>query len=219
MNKEEIISRVRDELGDNGIDYYSSDDLGDCFNDGYQEVAVITGCIERMFELSLVDNQVYYNLYEAYNGYLRTFAIWNPTINDWMSHKDVQYFHSVRRDWERANGSSYHFSVIDFQYIAVFPHLSTATDDNWEVFCKAVPVLELENHETPEIPEQYQVVLHYYMMADLLSQSEEFTKSSLYEQAYIQKVNEFKTYVNTRSFPDRVNILRAQFSGGSFYGR
>lgn len=219
MTKEAIMERVRDELGDTGVTYYSTDDLKDSFDDGYEEICVNTGILERMGTLTPVNNQVYYNLYETFNDYMRVFAIWNPDINDWMSHKALNFFDRIRDDWEKASGPSYRFSAIDFQYISVYPHKSTVSGDDWEVFYYAVPPKPLELYETPEIPTQFQVVINYYMLADLLAQSEEYTKASDYTNDYFSKLEELRTYVYTRPFPLRINMLREQFSGGSWYGR
>lgn len=219
MTKEQIITRTRDELADNGVTYYSSDDLFDSFDDGYEEVALYTGVIEKYTTLPLIDDTVYYNLYESINDYIRPFAIYNPDINDWMSHKDHSYFRKIRADWERATGSSEFYSFMDFQRIAVFPHKSTANGTELEVFYKARPVKPVSLDTTPEIPEQFQVVLQFYMMSDLFAQATEWTKANIYFQKYFEKLNELDTYVNTRSYPNRIHMLREQFSGGSFYGR
>lgn len=218
MTKEEIISRTRDELADNGVTYYSTQDLSDSFDDGYEEICVMTGVLERMGLVTLVDNTVYYNLYEGFLDYVRPFAIWNPDIGDWMSQKSDDFFRKFRSDWEKAKGNSYRFSVIDFQYIALFPHKTTANDTQLQVYYNAKPLQPIQPYEVPEIPEQFQVAIQYYIMQDLFPQSEEFTKASLFLERYAQKLEELSVYVDTRSHPDRLNILKEQFSGGSFYG-
>lgn len=218
MTKEEIISRARDELADNGVTYYSSVDLFDSYDDAYNEVAVLSGCIERFTKLQLIDNAVYYDLYEAIPNYLRVFAIWNPDVQDWMRQKDTRFFETIRCDWERATGASYHYSVIDFKKIALFPHKTVANGTELEIYYNASPVLPLSLSEVPEFPEQYQICLQYYIIADILAQAEEFTKATMYNSRYVAKVRELTTYLENRSSFDRVNMLRAQFSGGTFYG-
>ena len=219
MTKEEIISKARDELDDNGVDYYSTMDLVDAYEDGYEEVALYTGVIERMASVSLLNDTVYYNLYEAILDYYSTFAIWNPDINDWLSNKDIKYFQSKDLTWEKRQGSTREFAVVNFQLIALHPHKVIANNTDLEEFYHAVPFKNLDMGSVPEMPEQFQVVLQYYIMQDLFAQAEEFTKSEIYNAKYLDKRKALQVYTANRSFPDRVNVLRGQFTGGSRYGR
>lgn len=218
MTKEQIIELVRDELADNGITYYSTDDLSDSYDDGLTEVAVATGIIERRGSVALIDDQVYYDLYEALPDYLQVFAIWNPDIQDWMNQKSIDFFKRFRADWEKATGSSYRFAIVNFQTIALFPHKPTADGTELDIYYNAVPRGTQLMSSVPEIPEQFQVVLQYYQMSDLFAQAEEFTKANIYFKEYMNKRDELKHYVNNRSMPDRIHLLREQFSGGSSYG-
>jgi len=219
MTKEEIINRVRDELDDNGISYYSTADLNDSFDDGYNEVVLFSRPLEKMMTVDLADDTVYYNLYEETYDFFHVFAIWSTSSKSWLLNKDVSYFKEIRWDWELATGNPDGFAVINFQYIGLFPHPATPTStDQMEIFYKA-NAMPLTNQESPGFPEQYQIVLQYYCMKDLLEQAEEISKASIYAAKYQDALSVLERYVNSRTFPDRINILREQFSGGSFYGR
>lgn len=216
MTKEQIIDIARNELADDGVTYYGDADLNDSFDEGYKQICVFTGVLERVSELSIEDETVYYNFYETIPSYYRTFAVYSNVVDEWLSHKSTEYFKKLRYDWELARGTSRHYSVIDFQFTAFFPVPETATG-TLEIFYKAVPD-SIELDATPEMPEQHQPTITAFIVMDLLSQAEEYTKANINASQYFDRLNALRTYVNARSFPDRVNILREQFSGGSFYG-
>lgn len=219
MTKEQIVANIRDELGDNGITYYSTDDISDSFDDGYEELCVTAEILESMSVVTLTDDTTYYDLYQLIPGYLRTFAIWNVEDKYWLSHKSHGSLKKINPKWEVAFGRPIVFSVVDFQRIALYPHLLLVDGSTLEIFHKSVPSNPLNAQDVPVLPEQYQIILHNYVMHDLLAQAEEFTKAQLYRQQYVEGRVRLRTYVNNRSFPDRVHMLRQQFSGGSVYGK
>ena len=218
MTKEQILDMARSELEDIGVSYFSKEDLSDSFDEGYKQVCVYTGVLERMTVFNIENETSYYNFYEDIPNYFRTFAIYSNVVKEWLSHKSTEYFRKLRYDWELSRGNSRMYSVIDFQYVAFFPIPTLAASGTLDVFYKAVPD-SISLDSTPEMPEQHQLVLVSYIVMDLLSQPEEYTKANLYGKQYFDRLFALRKYVNARSFPDRIHILREQFSGGSFYGR
>lgn len=218
MTFAQIRDDIRDELSDNGVTYYSSDDIFDSMQDGYDEITVIAQQIEKMVVLPVQDDLVYYNFYELIPDYIRPFAIWLTSPERWISQRGFEFISKkIRNDWEKGRGNPRSYMVRNFQYVAIYPRLKTGVG-NFEVFYKAkAPAIELG--DTPIIPTEFSRILNYYCLADLLEQSEEFTKALMHLQKYQDILNSLMTHVEQRSQPDRINVLREQFTGGSFYGR
>lgn len=206
MVRDDIIGNIRRNLEEEGITFYSSLDLTDSIQDGYDEVIVLTQCRECVATISFVSSLVYYNLKELIGDYVRPFAIFNNNINDWMEARSLDFFEATRLDWELASGESRYFCPLDFKDVAFFPRLETATGD-MQIFYKAT-ANKLGPTDVPQIPNRNIRVLEFYSTSDLLEQNEEFSKAEKWRELYYNEVKELQHFVNSRSFPDRILQLR-----------
>lgn len=207
----DIKGRIRTNLDDAGVTFYSDLDITNSLQDTYNETVILTESMECVREISFVSQQVYYNLSELIPDYLRPLAIYNKNNKRWLTFKDLTYVQSLRHDWELTSGEPQIYLVMDYNYIALWPRLETATG-SMEVFYKAKANV-LRDTSVPVLPDGNTIVLEEGVTGDLLEQKEEFTKAGMYFSSYFDKIKKIRTHVNMRPFPDRVSELREAFYG------
>lgn len=207
----DIKGRVRTNLDDAGVTFYTDVDITDSIQETYNEVVILTESMECMREISFQDSLVYYDLSALIPDYFRPLAIYNKNNKRWLDFKDISYVQQIRHDWELAQGQPEIFMLMDFRYIALFPRLETASG-SMEIFYKAKANV-LRDTSVPVLPDGNTIVLEEGATADLLEQKEEFTKAGMYFSNYMDKIYKIRTHVNMRPFPDRVSEMREAFYG------
>lgn len=208
MTRDQIAGKVAQNLYDVGMVQFDADNLNDSVQDGYDEVALLTNCIEKVTTVNFQSNITYYNLRTLVTDYYRPVAIYNPNTKRWMAptaFRDMREFHPR---WETVNGEEAFFSPLGFEYIVFFRKQTTASG-NFYIFYSATADT-LTGATTPQIPIEYHKVLENYATADMLDQNLEYTKAMKYYNAYIADLDRIKNLVRNRNWPDRLYVLAAE---------
>lgn len=209
MTRDDTAARVRVNLEDAAITFYSNIDINDSIQDGYNFTVGIAQPIERLTSNILFENKkVYYDLSIILSRYIRPMAIYNRNIDRWLDFKDLLFLDSLRTDWELTRGESYYVVVLDHKQVALNPTLVIASG-GMDIFYKA-SAETLTETSTPEIPETYETILEEYATADLLEQAEEYEKAKIFWDKFYNKLKDLKLDVEKRSLPDRIYMLREQ---------
>lgn len=216
MTVSEIKTRVKQnlEVEDVTLSFYTDgddSDLTDSIQDGYEEVCALAQTREKMALVSFVSDLVYYNFYTLIEDYINVIAIFNKNTNRWVDQRDKQFLELTRYDWELAHGNASEYWPVDFQRIAIYPHLLTATGQ-MEVYYAAKANI-LTNATTPEVLDPNTRILEYYCTADLLEQAEEFQKAQGWWDKYRTELATLISRTGNRLFPDRVRQLQVQHPG------
>jgi hypothetical protein len=205
MNRDQLKERITNNLYDAGQVNFTSDTLNDSIQDGYDEVALLTQCIEKIATVTFVDQLTYYNLATLISDYYRVIAIWNNNTNRWLEPIAYGELDEFGTRWETHNGEPSHFAMLGWEYLALYRKPSTATG-TMLVFYKA-QADTLAGASTPVIPVGEADVLETYATQDLLDQHLEYQKSQIYWTKYQDQVKEILRDVNKRSLPDRLYML------------
>lgn len=206
MDRDDIAARVRFNLNDAGITWYSADDINDSIQDGYDEVVALTRCKESSGNVTFVSGLTYYKIDDTLTDYLHPIGIYNNNNDRWLDHVPLKLFVSLDEKWEIATGEPTHFNVVDFRYIALFPRPATASS-NMTIFYKA-SADTLGASTTPSIPTSHQLILEQYATMDLLEQAEEYTKASLWMTDYKSQRDALKKHMASRQLPDIIHQLK-----------
>lgn len=205
MTRDEIIEQVRDNLYDVGMEHWESYDLQTTLQDGYEEVAVFTQCIEKVTTLNLVGNLSYYKMTSYISDYYRPIAMWNNQTNRWLVPISIAELNESHPRWETLNGEPSFFSPLGLEYVALARKPAT-TAGSLLVFY-AANANQLTGTETPTIPESSHKVLENYTTSVLLDQALEFTKAQKYFDDYLKDIRTIVRHINSRSLPDRLFFL------------
>lgn len=210
--RDQINVDVRTNLNDLGVTFYSEDDVNDSLQDGYDDVSVFCGCIQKTATLTLVDDTVYYDMLAAISDFFAVVAAYNNNTNRWMDFNSLKAFDSVRRDWELWTGEPLFGSISNFRYLAFIPHQPTATGTITIWYRATAPTLS--GSDTPLIHTDEQYLLELYATADLLDQAEEYVKADSYWAEYFEGLIKYKKRVASLALSDYLPVLGGS-SGGS----
>lgn len=206
MTLAEIRQEVVERLYDTGFVQFDTDNLNDSIFDGYQEVALLTGCIEKVQTVNFVGQLTYYKMTDYISDYFRPLGIWNVDTNRWLEPVTYKELSTYGYNWEVQNGQPIVYSVLGWDYICIYRKPAT-NEGSMAVFYSA-QATQLSDSEEPEIPSEYHDVLINYAVADMLDQNLEYRKSTQAYADYLQRLEDIKRYMNSRSLPDRLYSLK-----------
>lgn len=184
MTFEEIKVRVRRNLNDLGVTFYSIVDLADSAQDAYDDIAIRSRCIRKVVEIDFDDDINYYSpLAEGVSDYLGTIGIYNNNTELWLEDNISRVqLDKLGTNWELTHGQPSHWCPSDPTYIIIYPK-QLVGEGNFDLhYWATAPTVADE--DTPLIATDMQKLLEFYMTADLLEQQEEFTKAQTWWKKY-----------------------------------
>lgn len=189
-----IKSQIRTNLNDSGAISYTTTDLDDSVQDGYDDIVSQTQCIIKKVTLNWTANLSYYDLPTLVSDFMACVAIFNNINNQWLDDdRTIRDFDSFRSDWELANGTPTNWAPLNFKYIGIFPRYSTAAGTFDLYYWATAPIVV--DAGTPLIATDCQNLLTKYSTADLLEQFEEFSKASPFWNMYLETLEEYRERV------------------------
>ena len=204
-----VIAKIKKELDDQGI-FYTDEDIFDSLQDGYDELALTTECIEKVVSVAF-PLTAYVDMVSIIPDYFKVFAIYNPNRKEFLTPVGFKHLESISDKWETESGTPQWFVPIDFKYIALYPYYTVAPTQNMYVFYSA-QAPDFTSSSTLELPSNHQSCLEDYVVGDLLEQGLEFKKSLRIYQDYIKGVARIKLEMNIRQNSDRVKQLMVQIN-------
>lgn len=209
MTRDQIIGLAARELEDVTGIHFTNEDLEDSCQDGYDLIALLTQCVERVGSVTQVANQVYYD-FSTLPGYFRVFAIYNNTNKQWLTPKPYGFFNYYGYRWEMNIGSIREFSPIGYKHIVVNQKPSVVNSDTLTVYYNAVAPT-LSGDSVPEFYPEFHDILIQYIISDLLDQNLEYTKSQVYFTKFMLLFDKLKQKLDKRSAPDRIKVLQCHY--------
>jgi len=206
MTRDDIAARVRFNLNDTGITFYSANDINDSIQDGYNEVVALGRTIESTATINFVANLSYYDLSTLISDYMHIIGIFNNNSKKWLDYLPLKLLQATDARWETKTGQPKFFTVLDDSYIALYPKLGSASGNMLVMYkAKANTLLAAT---TPTIQTYNQVVLEQYSTSDLLEQAEEYSKAQRFSVEYSDELEAITKQANARNAVDRINMLQ-----------
>ena len=181
--------------------YFSEADLNDSLQDGYDEIATATGCIESVFELNLIPNQIYYNLAQIVPNYFHTVRIFSPLLKDWLEETDSRRLDKIRKDWELWVDNPCYWIPTSYERIAIVPAARDA--QKLVVFYKSMAPVMVTDAGNFNVPMEGRFLPENFSTADLLEQAQEYVKANHFFKAYQNELKKTLKLMN-RALPDQV---------------
>lgn len=202
MTRDEISKRIRNNLNDAGITYYSEEDVNDAIQDGYDEVAVYCECIEKNVELPFKNDTTFYDFSEMIPDYYRVTRIYSGVTSRWLDVNLERENLAYASDWLTANGSADSFIIKGPKYIGITNKQPQAVG-SFKVWYKAQADI-LSNNSVPKINMKFQILLEHYGTADMLEQNQEFSKSQLYWAQYNKMLEDYRQKIQLLAKTDHI---------------
>src|ERR1017187_6984816 len=220
QNRGQIKLTVRQNLDDNGVSFYSDDDLNESLQDAYDDIVCMSQCVTKTVTLKWIGSLSYYDFKNDLGlvDYLAPVAIFNYATNRWLRDDlTLRDLDRLRRDWELWIGTPQFWCSSDPAHIAIAPKYqdsgvtpgafaplafsnaffigTVSTLSNFKlVYWATAPVLsgDSDNFLTAS---DVQNLFEFYCTADMLEGAEEFDKASEYWEKYYSSLVEYSSRV------------------------
>lgn len=212
MTRDEIAGRVYRNLEDEDALHFTSDDINDAIQDGYDELALETLCVEKIANVNWVANQVYYNFSSLISDFYNVFAIWNKRNNKWIGGVTWRELRESTFKWSTMLGETFLWAPFGYSHIGIYRTPTVDDSTNPMVVMYSAQAETLIGSDTPSFPPDLHDTLVEYATGDLLNQDLEYTKSLIYINRYEEKKQRIKDWMNKRSTPDRIYSLMARYN-------
>jgi hypothetical protein len=202
-----------------GINFYSDTDMNNSIQDAYDDIVILTQCIQKQVTLNWISNLSYYNFADNFSipDYLGTIAIFNNVTNLWLRDDlSLKDFDRIRRDWEEWIGTPQFWAPSDPKRIAIaakyfsgniiygaFDYKSFNNNvffiDNSAsaplgtfilYYWALAPTLQSDS-DTFLIAADKISSITQYSTADLLEQAQEFNKAGTFWQPYMENIEDY----------------------------
>lgn len=188
--------------------YYSTDDILNSIQDGYDEVTAFSGCILKSATFPILNNLSYYDMIALFPDFLSVYVMFNSVTKRWMIPASVRKLDQVRPDWETAAGTPEYFVPINHRYMCLFRKPVVDSYGSMYLFYKAIAPALSSQTDTILIPDDFVSALSDYCITDLWEQQQEFTKGGMHLEAYVRNLKQLQNWVHNQRVPDRLSSLK-----------
>lgn len=219
---------IRENLNDEGVTFWSEDDLNESLQDAYDDIVVMSNCIAKNVTLNWIGDLSYLDFVNDFGvtDYLATVAIFNNTTNRWLRDDlTLRDLDRLRRDWELWVGTPQFWASSDPKRIAIAPKYSSAGATpgafaphafsnaffigNSNSFLGTFKLLYwakaptlVDDLSTFLTASDVQNMFEFYGTADMLEQAQEFTKAQEYWEKYFNSLQEYSVRVKRNNKSD-----------------
>lgn len=198
-----IIGRIQQNLFDATGTFFGPPDIAESIQDGYDDLALFTECIESTINIPFASNTIYYDLYNIIPGFYRVTKLFNKSTNRWLRVVDSRVLDKFRYDWELASGTPWFAYIVNFQWLGFFPHYSNPVG-SFDVFYKIGKDTLVDDNSIPQIAPPFNRSVEVYGTADMLEQCREFKKTIKYWDEYELLRAKLRDQTMSRMSPDRL---------------
>lgn len=204
MTRDDLQLRLQNYFENNK--YYSNTDFVASIQDGYDEAVAASGVIVKATTLAFTAGLSYYDLRTLIPDYLGVIAIFSPQIKRWLIPTSVTKLDRYRYDWEICYGTPEYFTVINFRYMALFRKpLNAGYGNMYMYYAATAPTLGASDNIL--IPDDFLTTLEDYSITDLYEQQQEWNKAGRHLEAYVNNLDDLRTWVKNKRIPDRIPSL------------
>lgn len=214
----QIKADVQSNLTDLNLNYFSEADLNDSIQDAYDDIVILTQCIQKKITLDWISNLSYYNFNNlGVIDYMGTIAVFNNVTNLWLRDDlSLKDFDRIRRDWELWIGTPIFWAPSDPKHIAISAKYllpastggaffggafyggafftgssTTVTLGTFILYYWAQAPVLASDSDTFLIASDMDQLLTQYVTADLLEQAQEYTKADGYWKSYFNNIDSY----------------------------
>ena len=198
LNRGQIRDRIRTNLNDSGITYYSDKEINDSIQDAYNEIAA-----RALYNVKNITLPWYAHLnYFDFPGplfrvcdYIATIAIFNNSTRQFLRDDlNIRDFNRLRRDWETWRGAPQFWCPHSWQYDAIAPAYASVPSVNGTfilTYYAQSPLLAADADEFL-IASDMLTLIEQYSTGDLLETAEEPAKAGSFWNDYESGIMNYK---------------------------
>lgn len=211
MVRVQALNKIRQNLHDNGMTYYSIEDINESIQDAYDEIVIYSECIEKSIDIpvnSLVNTpesaNPWTNIRKLIPDYYRLIGVLNQSTRQFLTPQIDREQDELRIDWQLSTGNVYDYVINGPDWVG-FPNSYNQTANKpLRVFYKASAPKLTHDNQAFRILIDFQILIEWYCTADLLEQNQELIKAQGYWNQYEPKLDEYRDKIQILSRSDRV---------------
>ena len=204
MTEAEVTRRVRANLDDAAITFYTQTDISDSLRDAYYYSSIFANTIEKTATITLIPYTPYYNLSVLIPDHFAITGVYDISRSRFLSYLGRRELSQMRSDYECWKGPPEFFNIHSQTYLFIGPQPFNGSP-KLKLFYRAF------DDSTPaanyRLPVEGEDCLEYYATADLLEQAQEWTKAQYFWDKFHSQLVLNKIAIRNRPMPALINAL------------
>ena len=173
----DIKVKIRENLSDNAVTWYSDVSVTDSVQDSYNLFSALTRPINKTTFFPLIAGP-HYALTDSIPDLYIIQGIYNPLTNLWLQYCSTTELSKERWDWERWNGTPCFWSPLSFRRQIIVPWDPDSSSALYLAYIARAN--QLTDADIPQIPESCISFIENYSTCDMLEQAREFKKAAMW---------------------------------------
>lgn len=207
MTNSQIAERVSQTLEDEGLVHFTTEDLYDSIQDGYELVSLLCETIEKVVQITIPANSQIVDLSAIVNDYYRPICLYSETTKRWLFPRSFESIRENGVSWANNTGAVREWCPLGDRYCLFYP--SPLDTQTFQLFYRAEPT-KLSASDSPTFYSDAHKVLEFYACSDLLDINLEYDKSMKFFELFMTEVEEIRTRLNKRGLKAMILELSCQ---------
>lgn len=214
----DIFSVIQGDLNENGLKWFSEDDIFASMQEAYNKIVTLLGAIERATFIPQISSP-YYDFAKQIPDFQFVSGIYNPSTLLWLEGMSYKLMKSTYQTY-LAIGNPQYYNIQDFRRLIIWPYLPAASGVLFVVYKATAPLFYIPGvsgspsyksyDHTPLLPYSVTMqLIEYFTVADLMEQAREFSKAKLWWDKLIKPDKTTNTSVMDQAAKEIKDLARA----------
>lgn len=211
MTRGEVKTRVRANLDDAAVTFFTITDIEDSLSDAYYWSSVFANTIEKTANISFQQTCPYYNLQTIIPDHFAVTGVYDLARNRFIPYKSRLELIQLNNHYEMWHGPPEYFFIHSQNYLFITPQplnissLTQTTNQDLKIFYRAFDDSVHHDSSAYRLPLQGEDCLEFYATADLLEQAQEWSKAQFYWDKFYSQLTVSKIAIRDRPMPALIN--------------
>ena len=213
MTRGEVKARVRTNLDDVQVTFFTALDIEDSLSDAYYWSSVFANTIEKTKNISFQKDCPYYSLQTIIPDHFAVTGVYDLSRKRFLPYKSRLDLIGINSNYEMWHGPPEYFFVHSQNYLFIGPQpLNIASsvqsgDLDLKIFYRAFDDSVISDIDRYRLPLQGEDCIEFYATADLLEQAQEWTKAQFYWDKFHSQLITSKIAIRDRPMPALINAM------------
>jgi len=214
MTRSEVKTRVRANLDDLAVTFFTATDIEDSLFDAYYWASVFANTIEKTKNISFQKDCPYYHLQTIIPDHFAVTGVYDVIRERFLRYKSRIELVFLRSNYEVWPGPPEYFFIHSQNYLFIgpqqinVPSVAQSSQVDLKIFYRAFDdVATASDNGVFRIPIQGEDCIEFYATADLLEQAQEWTKAQFYWDKFHSQLITSKIAIRDRPMPALVNAM------------
>jgi len=213
MTRSEVKTRVRANLDDLAVTFFTATDIEDSVADAYYWSSIFANTIEKTQNISFQKDCPYYNLQLILPDHFAVTGVYDFARDRFLPYKSRLELIFLRSNYEMWPGPPEYFFIHSQNYLFIGPQpigIASAiqtTNRDLKIFYRAFDDAVDSDNGLYRLPLQGEDCIEFYATADLLEQAQEWSKAQYFWDKFHSQLITSKVAIRDRPMPALINAM------------